>query len=114
MNELKTLEQKIENILMRSLSSRSDDWLLTWNVYHYFYGIGYGASFAEVMNRHRELGLPTPESIARIRRKVQERNPKKYAPTEDVAEFRRQRDIEFYDYAKEIRLCKRLPKEPTA
>lgn len=100
--ELKTLEQKVEHVLMRSMASRSDDWILTWGVYHYYYGLGYGTSFAEVMLRHRELGLPTPESIARIRRKVQEKDPEKYAATDDVQEFRRQRDIMFYDYAKDM------------
>ena len=101
--ELKNLEQKIECILALSEASRSDDWLLTWGIYHYYYGLSKGASFMDVMLRHREMGLPTPESIARIRRKVQERNPGKYDPAKDVAEFRHQRDIEFYDYAKEIR-----------
>lgn len=98
--ELKTLEQKIKYVMMRSMESRSDDWILTWGVYHWCYGMGYGTSFAEVMFRHRELELPTPESIARIRRKVQEKD-KTFAPTDDVEEFRRQREIMFYDYAKE-------------
>ena len=103
MTELKTLEQKIERILSVSEASRSDDWILTWSIYHGFYGVRNSATFAEVMFRHREMGLPTPESIARIRRKIQERNPGKYAPADAVAEFRHDREISFYDYAKEIR-----------
>ena len=102
MKELKTLEQKIACVMEDSEASRNDDWTLTWLIYHTFYGVGLSMPFVEVMNRHRDLGLPTPESIARIRRKLQEREPKKYGPASGIKEFRHQRDVMFYDYAKEI------------
>lgn len=65
---------KVAQILRDYPRARDDDNLLIALVYRNFYNVG-AASFFEVMAEFKTLELPSPESITRYRRKLQEEMP---------------------------------------
>ena len=99
MESLATIEQRIRHELEIRPECRESDWTLMLNLYLDFYGIDWDAKFAEVCILHKDMKLPSPETISRLRRKVQEHNPE-LRSEDQVREWRRLREIEIYDYAK--------------
>ena len=69
MDRLKTLEAKVRKVLENVPRTRDDDRELTIAIWEYFYGVNPYAPVKEVM---RNKKLPSPESIGRCRRKIQE------------------------------------------
>lgn len=69
--------QKVAEILREYPRARDDDNFLIALVYRNFYNVG-SASFFDVMADFRALELPSPESITRYRRKLQEEMPLVY------------------------------------
>ena len=65
---------KVAQILRDYPRARDDDNLLIALVYRNFYNVG-AASFFEVMAEFKTLELPSPDSITRYRRKLQEEMP---------------------------------------
>ena len=75
MSTLKKIKPQVRHLLEEYPSLRGDDFLLIGTVYHRYYGVGYDETFLDVMKRHKDLGLPSFETIRRTRQKVQEENP---------------------------------------
>lgn len=66
--------QQVAQILTEYPRARDDDNFLIALVYRNFYGVG-AASFFDVMSNWHWLALPSPESITRYRRRLQEEAP---------------------------------------
>lgn len=99
MTALNKIKPQIEYLLRKHPCLRDDDFLLIGMVYHTYYGIGYNEGFLEVMKHHKELNLPSFETIRRTRQKVQEENP----ALESSKAKKKERQIafnEFYEFAK--------------
>lgn len=99
MSTLTTIKPKVEYLLRMYPRLRDDDFLLVGMVYHEYYGIGYDIGFLEVMKKHKELDLPSFETIRRTRQKVQEENP----ALESSKAKKKERQMafnEFYEFAK--------------
>lgn len=99
MSTLKKIKPQIQYMLTMHPCLRDDDFLLLGMVYHTYYGIGYDDGFLYVMKNHKELGLPSFETIRRTRQKVQEENP----ALESSKAKKKERQIafnEFYEFAK--------------
>lgn len=72
---IKNIEKYVELVLMTNIETRSDDFLLIYEVAkHFNYEVEF-LSFEEVMKRHKELGIPSLQSITRTRRKIFEKYP---------------------------------------
>ena len=69
---LNKMKPKVVYLLEKYPILRDDDFMLIGAVYHQFYGVEYGDSFLDVMKHHKEMKLPSFESIRRTRQKVQE------------------------------------------
>lgn len=96
---LKQMKPNIEYLLKKYPCLRDDDFLLIGMVYHTYFGISYEDGFLDVMKRHKDLGLPSFETIRRTRQKVQEENPM----LESSKAKKKERQIafnEFYEFAK--------------
>lgn len=72
MSKLKNLENIVTRILEKVQKTREDDFLLTLSAYCIINPQIKSMSFVDVMQQHKELGLPSFESVTRCRRKVQE------------------------------------------
>lgn len=96
MERLKQLEPLIERVLEEEPLARQDNFALYLGVLSHQIDIGTPIGF--VFRYHKVLGIPSLESITRIRRKIQERRPDlKDAETQ---EMRENAVKDFYDYAK--------------
>ena len=71
MTELKTIQQKVEDILRQYPGTRNDDRELIQVYYGKYEGIDYYTPFGAVIKNKK---LPSFESIRRCRQKVQELN----------------------------------------
>lgn len=71
MTELKTIQQKVEEILRQYPGTRSDDRELIQVYYGKYHNIDYYTPFGAVIKNKK---LPSFESIRRCRQKVQELN----------------------------------------
>ena len=101
--KLNTMAVKVEEILRNKLKARDDDNVL----YAYFLNsLGVSVrktSFWEITRRVVNGDLPSIESVGRVRRKVQELNPKlvgtaekrkiRYKAIDDYKEFARQKEL---------------------
>lgn len=72
--KLLKLEKIVENILRIYPDSRDDDFKLISLVYYNIHPETIAMNFNEIINKHKELNLPSFESITRARRKVQSLN----------------------------------------
>lgn len=68
------LYMKVAKTLEEYPRARDDDNFLIAVLYRNYYGI-VNTSFFDVMTNRRGLDLPSPESITRIRRRLQEEQP---------------------------------------
>ena len=100
MEKLTTIEQKIRHELEIRPECRESDWALMFHLYLDFYGIDSKSTFFDVCVMHNQMDLPSPESISRLRRKVQEHNPE-LRSEDQVREWRKDREIEMYDYVQQ-------------
>lgn len=73
--KLKALEPIVIEILGKYKQTRSDDFALIYGVYKAINSSVADMSFKEVMKQHKELELPSLESITRCRRHIQELIP---------------------------------------
>ena len=99
METLKQMKQNVTFLLERYPKLRDDDWLLIGAVYHNYYGIT-NESFLDVMKHHKELGLPSFETIRRTRQKVQEER----LDLESTSRKKKEKQMSFesfYRFAKE-------------
>jgi len=99
---LNKMKDRVTYLLETYPSLRDDDFLLIGAVYHHYYGIDYADSFLDVMKHHKEMKLPSFESVRRTRQKVQEERldlcSSKAKQKEKQISF-----ANYYDFAKEKR-----------
>lgn len=91
--------QKLEPMVLKALTenpkTRGDNFILYIEVLENF--IDTNTSLAFAFLNHKQLGLPSLESITRCRRKLQERDPS--LKDEFVSEMREEQEEEYKDYA---------------
>ena len=75
MEQLKTLEGKVKAILKRNKDARDDDMVLYLALCNDCLPDAGEIPLAEIMARHKSLGLPGFESVSRTRRRLQARHP---------------------------------------
>ena len=98
MSRLRTLQEKVEAVLERSLKARGNDNYLAYRIYHQFYHV----NPYEALVYQDEKKLPSVESIGRCRRKAQQERPELIADFEKE-DVQMKAQIEFIEYAEEQR-----------
>lgn len=97
--ELNTLENDIEAILLNDPFTRADDMLL---YLEYLRRIGAAGDLAAVLSDRKyriAYGIAPYETVSRVRRKLQEKH-KDLRPSKDYIECRRRNEKEFRKYAR--------------
>lgn len=95
MAKMSILEPLVESALINHPETRGDNFLLYNEVLKNY--IDTTAPIRDVFAKHRELGIPSLESITRCRRKLQERHHELRDPK--AVEVRKNEESEFVDYA---------------
>lgn len=98
MKKLKKLEVIVEEILRNDELSRKDDCYLILQVVRRLYPYDVGEKFETVMFNAKNKGISF-ESITRIRRKLQEKNPE--LKDEEIAKKRNIIQNEYIKYSKQ-------------
>ena len=93
----KDIYNKVAQVLTEYPRARDDDNFLLAIFYRNFYGVG-AASFFEVMVNMKQLELPSPESITRARRKLQEEMPLLFGASGQVRKERAKAERSYRDY----------------
>ncbi len=89
------LQPIVKEILEHNVIAREDDFILIGMVYYKLHPVDY--TFSYIAKHHKELKLPSFESITRDRRKVQEAYPE--LVSEEAKEIRREEEIKYmYEY----------------
>ena len=97
--KLRDLEPRVLRVLVDIPETRKDDFLLIKYVLDDV--VSTEISFGSIMLNHKELGIPSFESITRCRRKLQEKNPELVdIPTLAIRE---EKFEEYKQYALDIR-----------
>lgn len=91
----KTVEATVKDILTESPKARADDHYLYYLVVKHYTKDEFLFAFIH----HKQLQLPTFESVSRARRKVQEKFPELRADKE-TERARLQQEIDFFNYYK--------------
>lgn len=97
MMELKTIQQKVEEILKQYPGTRDDDRELIQVYYGKYHNIDYYTPFGAVIKNKK---LPSFESIRRCRQKVQELN-EDLRGSKKSEEARLAKQEEYLEYARE-------------
>lgn len=100
MARINKIEPLVEEALISNKSSRGDNFILYLEVLKKY--IDTDLSLKDVFLHHRELGIPSLETITRCRRKLQEKNPE--LRDEAADQIRRKEEAEHYEYAIEDKL----------
>lgn len=95
--KIKILESTVKEILENDPTTRNDDFILVTSVYQRLGKINDTQTFYCVMLGHKQLGLPSFESITRVRRKVQEKYPALRA-NKQMQERREEQEQLFFEY----------------
>lgn len=97
MSRLKKLEPIVEISLRKGTRTRTDDFILYLDVIDNF--IDTDMTIRGVLEHHKELGLPSFESVTRCRRKLCEKYPE--LKVEKMEEIRNEETKEYVDYARD-------------
>ena len=100
MRNLKTIEKKVRAVLEKNEDARNDDMVLYLALCNLYLKNAGTMPLAEIMTRHKELGLPSFESVSRTRRKLQARYPE-LAGSRPVQKMRATGEKAYRRYAKE-------------
>ena len=100
MDSLKTIEGKVKSVLQKNEDARNDDMVLYLALCNLYLKDAGTMPLAEIMTRHKELGLPSFESVGRTRRKLQEKYPELLGNTR-VRLIRAAGEKAYRKYAKE-------------
>lgn len=100
MQKLKTIEDKVRAILKKDEEARNDDMVLYLKVCNSYFKDAGAMTFAEVMSQYRYLGLPSFESVGRIRRKLQAEHPELLGSVR-IQKIRAKQEQDYRRYAKE-------------
>ena len=90
------LEMAVLLCLQEDESARGDDFVLAKDVFEKYYENVSTFGFDTIARNHGKYGLPSFESISRIRRKMQKEN-KLLLPPDMVRRWRKNREQEFHD-----------------
>lgn len=90
-------EEMILSILQEVEEARSDDYVLFAEVINRFYPSVAGVPIHKALAEHRKIGLPSYESLTRVRRKLQNKYPE-YA-SERTRQNRKLTEAEYIAYA---------------
>lgn len=93
------IRDMVKTILTDEPKTRDDDFLLIAEVYRKYYDIS-SMDFLSVLDNHKELGLPSFESIRRSRQWLQAKFPLLYGASGEARKIRR---AEFDVYREEFR-----------
>ena len=97
MSKILEVEPLVEKALTEHPETRDDNFLLYNKVLANYIDID-GHSIGYVFEHHKDLGIPSLETITRCRRKVQERDHR-LAPKRRVRELREAEENEHREYA---------------
>ena len=75
MDSLKTIEGKVRAVLQENEDARNDDMVLYLALCNLYLKDAGAMPLAQILLNHKELGLPSFESVGRTRRKLQEKCP---------------------------------------
>ena len=100
MDNLKTIEGKVRAVLQENEDARNDDMVLYLALCNLYLKDAGTIPLAEIMTQHKELGLPSFESVGRTRRKLQEKHPELLGSTR-VRRLRAKGEKAYRRYAKE-------------
>lgn len=98
MANLYKVEAIVKKVLTKHPEARDDDFLLVFRAYKKMNPSIKGMYFWHVMRNHKELGLPSFESITRARRKLQSNFPELKSSSK-AAEIRAEEYMEYIDYS---------------
>ena len=98
MGKLKIIENKVKEIMENIPETREDDFLLVLEVYRGYVDTRY-TTIEYLLRNHKELGIPSMESITRCRRKLQEHNAC-LRSSEETQEKRLNQEYEVVDYVR--------------
>lgn len=101
MNDLKHITDIVKDVLINKPETRNSDFALYREVCRRINPAVMGMPFGSVLNCHKELNLPSFESVTRARRKIVEKNPS-LAGDSDVEAVRTEKEEEFKEYAKAV------------
>lgn len=97
MSKIYQLEPMVTKALKEKPETRSDNFALYNEVLANFIDID-SMSIGDVFRDHKELGIPSLESITRCRRKLQERD-RSLRPDSATTEARKAEESEMIEYA---------------
>lgn len=100
MSKIKKIEPLVKKVLERDEEARNDDFYLIGNVYYNINKNIKNMPFLYVIANHKELGMPSFESITRCRRKLQSEYEHLKA-SKKMQEIRLDLEQEFIEYSKE-------------
>ncbi len=75
MENLKTIEGKVRAVLQENEDARNDDMVLYLALCNLYLKDAGAMPLAQILLNHKELGLPSFESVSRTRRRLQENHP---------------------------------------
>ena len=101
MNDLKHMTDIVKDVLTNIPETRNSDFALYKEVCKVTNPAVMGMPFGSVLNCHKELNLPSFESVTRARRKIVAKNPL-LAGDSDVEAVRTEKESEFREYAKAV------------
>lgn len=100
MDNLKTVEGKVKAILQKSEDARNDDMVLYLALCNLYLEDAGNMPLAQILTNHKELGLPSFESVGRTRRKLQEKYPE-FLGSVRMQKIRAKGEKAYRRYAKE-------------
>lgn len=100
MKNLKTIEGKVKSVLQENEDARNDDMVLYLALCNLYLKDAGAMPLAQILLNHKELGLPSFESVGRTRRKLQEKCPELLGSTR-VRRLRAKGEKAYRRYAKE-------------
>ena len=100
MDNLKTIEGKVNAVLQKNEDARNDDMVLYLALCNLYLADAGNMPLAQILTNHKELGLPSFESVGRTRRKLQEKYPELLGSTR-VRRLRAAGEKAYRKYAKE-------------
>ena len=98
MNRLYKVEDIVREVLKENKKSRSDNFMLVYEVYCRIDRNLTKKPFNHVMLLHDEYNLPSFESIVRCRRKLQADN-ENLRPSENIQELRLNKTADYINYS---------------
>ena len=94
---LLTTEKRVENAMLEYPETRADDFKLVYRVYEQIVEWIMFETFWEVIQNHKEYGLPSFASITRARRKIFKKFPE--LRDEKATEIRLKEQKEYLEYS---------------